>query len=131
MFEKISVGNTNTDITDSTDKFSQVRITCRKAITSVIILIIRVRKKLCGKTNTDITDSTDYFSQGNNIRENPYNPCSRKTLLVKRTRIERIERITLLKQALPQGNNIRDNLYHPCSRKEDKSNKKVNYVTII
>ena len=36
-----------------------------------------------------------------------------------------------LKLALPQGNNIRENLYNPCSRKEDESNKKINYVTII
>ena len=49
------------------------------------------------KANTDITDSTDNF----------------------------------LKLALLQGNNIRENPYNPCSKKEDESNKKINYVTII
>ena len=66
--------------------------------------------------------SKQALPQGNNIRENLYNPCSKRTLLVrrtllKRTRIERIGRIIFSKQALPQGNNIRENPYNPCSKR--------------
>ena len=60
--------------------------------------------------------------QGNNIRENPYNPCSKNSVgktntFLNEHGLDGLNGVLFSnKNYIPQGNNIRENPYNPCSK---------------